>query len=258
MSTFLFDKIIFGPVKSRRLGISLGINLLPTNAKVCSFNCVYCECGFNFAPKDAHIPSRDEVKTELIATLSKMKANHEPLEVITFAGNGEPTLHKDFAGIIDDTFAARNEFFPNVKISVLSNSTQIDKPSVFDALNKVDNNILKLDSAIDETIGLINQPGSKAITAAWLIDHLTKFEGNVIIQTLFLHGIVDGKIVDNTTPDEIAAWLKALERIKPKQVMIYTLDRDTPTDTLQKATHEQLKAIAKQVESLGFPVLISE
>ena len=258
MSTFLFDKIIFGPVKSRRLGISLGINLLPTNAKVCSFNCVYCECGFNFAPEDAHIPTRDEVKADLIATLSEMKANHEPLDVITFAGNGEPTLHKDFAGIIDDTLAARDEFFPNVKISVLSNSTQIDKPKVFAALNKVDNNILKLDSAFDETIRLLNQPGSKALTAAWLIDHLTKFEGNVIIQTLFLHGMVDGKAIDNTTSVEIAAWLKALEIIKPKQVMIYTLDRDTPTNTLQKATHEQLAAIAKQVETLGFSALISD
>ncbi len=258
MSTFLFDKIIFGPVKSRRLGISLGINLLPTNAKVCTFNCVYCECGFNFAPKDAHIPTRDEVKSELIATLSGMKANHEPLDVITFAGNGEPTIHKDFAGIIDDTFAARDEFYPNVKISVLSNSTQIDKPVVFAALNKVDNNILKLDSAIDETIQLLNQPGSNTITAAWLIDHLTKFEGNVIIQTLFLHGIVDGKTINNTTSDEVAAWLKALEMIKPKQVMIYTLDRDTPTDTLQKATHEQMEAIAKQVETLGFSVLIGD
>jgi wyosine [tRNA(Phe)-imidazoG37] synthetase (radical SAM superfamily) len=258
MSTFLFDKIIFGPVKSRRLGISLGVNLLPTNAKVCSFNCVYCECGFNFAPKEAHIPTRSEVKSELIATLSDMKAHHEPLDVITFAGNGEPTIHKDFAGIIDDTIAARNEFYPNVKISVLSNSTQIDKPAVFDALNKVDNNILKLDSAIDETILLLNQPGSGTITASWLIDHLTKFEGQVIIQTLFLNGTIDGKVVDNTTPKEMEAWLKALELIHPKQVMIYTLDRDTPTDTIHKATHEQLSTIAKQVEALGFNTLISE
>lgn len=258
MSTFLFDKIIFGPVKSRRLGISLGINLLPTTAKICTFNCLYCECGYNFASKEAHIPTREEVRSELIATLSTMKANHEPLDVITFAGNGEPTIHKDFAEIIDDTIAARNTYFPKVKISVLSNSTQIDKPSVFAALNKVDNNILKLDSAVDETIRLLNQPTSKAITAKWLIDHLTKFEGDVIIQTLFLHGITDGKSVDNTTSDEVAAWLKALKTIQPKQVMIYTLDRDTPTDTLQKATHEQLITIAKQVETLGLSTLISD
>jgi len=252
MSTFLFDKIIFGPVKSRRLGISLGVNLLPTNAKVCSFNCLYCECGFNFAPKDAHIPTRSEVNSELIATLSNMKSHNEPLDVITFAGNGEPTVHKDFAGIIEDTIAARNVFYPNVKISVLSNSTQIDKPAVFAALKKVDNNILKLDSAVDDTILLLNQPGSKTITASWLIEHLTKFDGQVIIQTLFLNGTID------TTPNEINAWLKAIKLIYPKQVMIYTLDRDTPTDTLHKATHEQLTAIAKQVKALGFNTLISE
>jgi wyosine [tRNA(Phe)-imidazoG37] synthetase (radical SAM superfamily) len=258
MSTFLFDKIIFGPVKSRRLGISLGVNLLPTNAKVCSFNCLYCECGFNFAPKDAHIPTRSEVNSELIATLSNMKSHNEPLDVITFAGNGEPTVHKDFAGIIEDTIAARNVFYPNVKISILSNSTQIDKPAVFAALKKVDNNILKLDSAVDDTILLLNQPGSKTITASWLIEHLTKFDGQVIIQTLFLNGTIDGKIIDNTTPNEINAWLKAIKLIYPKQVMIYTLDRDTPTDTLHKATHEQLTAIAKQVKALGFNTLISE
>ncbi|MBB3188438.1 radical SAM protein [Microbacter margulisiae] len=258
MSTFLFDKIIFGPVKSRRLGVSLGINLLPTTAKVCSFNCIYCECGFNTPAKGAYIPTRDEVKTELIATLSAMKEANQPLDVITFAGNGEPTIHKDFAGIIDDTIAARDAYFPDVKISVLSNSTQIDKPSVFEALQRVDNNILKLDSAVDTTLRLLNQPGSTTVNAAWFIEHLKKFEGKLIIQTMFLHGKTGGQTIDNTTPEEIGAWLEALQQIKPKQVMIYTLDREAPTQTLQKATHEELTSIAQRIKSQGFDVLIGE
>jgi len=257
MSTFLFDKTIFGPVHSRRLGISLGINLLPVNAKVCTFDCQYCECGFNFKPKKAHIPTRAEVKTQLHETLAKMKANGEKLDVITFAGNGEPTMYTDFEGVVDDTIALRNEFFPDAKISVLSNSTLIHKPKVFAALNKVDNNILKMDSSINSTLMLLNKPKAISFTRDWLVTHLKRFDGKLIIQTLFLKGEIDNRTIDNTTREEVTAWLEAIKEIKPQQVMIYTLERDTPNHTLQKATKKQLTAIAAQVKSLGIEVSIA-
>jgi wyosine [tRNA(Phe)-imidazoG37] synthetase (radical SAM superfamily) len=258
MSTFLFDKIIFGPVHSRRLGISLGINLLPVNAKVCTFDCLYCECGFNFKPKDAHIPSRAEVRAQLHDTLANMQANGDKLDVITFAGNGEPTIHAEFAGIVDDTIALRDNFFPSAKISVLSNSTMIHKPEVFAALNKVDNNILKMDSAIDSTIKLLNQPNASSFSRDWLVEHLKRFDGKLIIQTLFLQGEINNGSIDNTTQEEVAAWVDALKEINPQQVMIYTLDRDTPTKTLRRASHEQLVTIAEKVRNLGLDVSISD
>ena len=258
MSTFLFDKIVFGPVQSRRLGTSLGINLLPVNAKICTFNCIYCECGFNFKPQEAHIPGREEVKSALRVALSEMKVEGKKLDVITFAGNGEPTMHTDFAGIVDDTIALRDEFFPEAKISVLSNSTLIHKPAVFDALNKVDNNILKMDSVSDNTIRLLNQPGSTTFSGQWLIDHLKKFNGNLIIQTLFLQGEIEGQKFDNTSPEELKAWLEAVREFRPKQVMIYTLARDTPVQALKKASHKQLSEIASKVKALGIDVSVSE
>lgn len=258
MSTFLFDKIVFGPVHSRRLGISLGINLLPVNAKICTFNCLYCECGLNFTPKETHIPTREEVKAELHRVLAEMKEEGKMLDVITFAGNGEPTMHTDFAGIVDDTIALRDEFFPCAKISVLSNSTLIDKSAVFDALNKVDNNILKIDTAIDETLRTVNCPGSISFSVNNLIEGLKRFKGNLIIQTLFLQGETGGQKFDNTSHEEVEAWLNALQEIKPKQVMIYTLARDTPVHSLQKASHQQLNAIADKARALGMDVSISE
>jgi len=167
-------------------------------------------------------------------------------------------MHTDFAGIVDDTIALRNTFFPEAKISVLSNSTLIHKPTVFEALNKVDNNILKMDSAIDTTIRLLNQPGSPSFSAQWLIDQLKRFNGNLILQTLFLQGEIEGQKIDNTTPEEIKTWLQAVDEIHPKQVMIYTLARDTPAQGLKKASHKQLVEIADKVKALGIDVSVSE
>ena len=174
----LFDQIIFGPIHSRRLGLSLGVNLLPVDAKICSFNCIYCECGFNTTIQDFPFPTRAQVSEILSAKLQQMKTDGEIPDVITFAGNGEPTLHPHFDGIIDDTIELRNKFCPTAKVSVLSNSTRIHKPHIFNALNKVDNNILKFDSAIDRTMKLIDQPVVKQITVEWLIEHLKKLMGN--------------------------------------------------------------------------------
>ncbi len=253
----LFNETIFGPIHSRRLGASLGINLLPTTAKICSFDCVYCECGFNFTHEGARVPTRMEVAELLEVKLQTLRNNKEPLDVITFAGNGEPTLHPDFNSIIDDTISLRNRYFPNAKVSVLSNSTRISKPEVFEALLKVDNNILKLDSAISATAKLINQPNTPNFSIDETISQLEKFKGQLIIQTLFFSGDYNGQHIDNTTENEISAWLAALKRIRPQHVMIYSLDRATPAKNLKKADAETLSAIAKRVEELGIATQVT-
>jgi len=253
----LFDQLIFGPIHSRRLGLSLGVNLLPIDAKICSFDCIYCECGFNTTMQDSPIPSREQVYQALEAKLKEMMQEGQIPDVITFAGNGEPTLHKDFEGIIDDTIALRNKFCPTAKVSVLSNSTRIHKPHVFSALNKVDNNILKFDSAIERTMQLMDRPTGKHINVAWFIEHLKKFEGRLIIQTMFLRGEINGDRLDNTTDEEVEAWLNALEEIRPQQVMIYSLDREAPTQNLEKVTVEELNLIAEKIRERGFDVSVA-
>ena len=253
----LFDQIIFGPIHSRRLGLSLGVNLLPIDAKICSFNCVYCECGFNTTMHDSPIPTRDQVRETLDAKLHEMVAEGQIPDVITFAGNGEPTLHAEFEGIIDDTIALRDKYCPTAKVSVLSNSTRIHKPHIFAALNKVDNNILKFDSAIDRTMKLMDQPVGKHINVAWFIEHLKKFEGRLIIQTMFLRGEVQGEKLDNTTDEEVEAWILALEQIRPQQVMIYSLDREAPTKNLQKVNVDELNIIAQKARAKGFDVSVA-
>jgi wyosine [tRNA(Phe)-imidazoG37] synthetase (radical SAM superfamily) len=258
VATFLFDKIIFGPVKSRRLGVSLGVNLLPTDIKVCSFDCIYCECGRN--PKKyeekAVLPSRQEVQQKLKEKLEEMKADNLLPDVITFAGNGEPTMHKEFAGIIDDTIDLRDLLSPKARIAVLSNATMIHKKAVFDALLKIEDNIQKLDSAFEETIQLLDCP-NKNFSLQKTVDQLTAFNGKVIIQTLFVRGSYKGETVDNTTEKEISAWIELLKKIKPSQVMIYTIARDTPVDTLEKISLSDLNAIAKRLENEGFKVQVS-
>ena len=254
----LFNQLIFGPIHSRRLGLSLGVNLLPVDAKICSFNCIYCECGYNTTLNDSPIPTRDHVREALETKLKQMKSEGQIPDVITFAGNGEPTLHAEFEGIIDDTIALRNTYCPTAKVSVLSNSTRIHKPNIFRALNKVDNNILKFDSAIDRTMKIINCPVSKNFDVAWLVEHLSKFEGKLIIQTMFLRGEFKGQSFDNTTDVEVEAWLKALEVIRPQQIMMYSLDREAPTKTLQKVSTEDMKVIAVKARERGFDVSVAE
>lgn len=258
MSTILFDKIIFGPIQSRRLGVSLGINLLPADGKLCSFNCIYCECGLNEDRRThSKLPTRTEVKEALVQKLTSMQAEGIMPDVITFAGNGEPTVHPDFGYIIEDTIATRNLFFPKAKIAVLSNATMLHKESVFQALNKVDDNILKLDSVLDSRIQQLNVPNSPAFTFESLLKHLCSFEGNLIIQTMFLKGELNGESVDNTTGQEIEGWLEALKQISPKQVMIYTIDRETPVKNLRKVSKADLETIAERARKEGFDVSVS-
>ena len=259
MATFLFDEIIFGPVRSRRLGVSLGINLLPTKRKICNFNCIYCECGWTRDIEKAvsRLPGRKEVYNALESKLSELIKKNIIPDVITYAGNGEPTLHPDFPGIIDDSIILRDKYFKKTRIAVLSNATTISNPLIKNALLKVDQNILKLDSAFDSTIKIHNQPRVN-VNVEELINNLIGFDGKLIIQTLFLRGIHNGKVVDNTTRVEIREWLKALERIKPSEVMIYTISRDTPEDArLKKVPLNELKEIAALVESIGIRTQVS-
>lgn len=259
MATFLFDDIIFGPVKSRRLGVSLGINLLPTKKKICNFNCIYCECGWTRDIEKAvsHLPTRDQVYKALELKLLEMSVTGKAPDVITYAGNGEPTLHPNFPGIIDDSIFLRDKYFPNSKIAVLSNSTTIDNPLIKAALLKIDMNILKLDSAIESTLKIHNQP-RRPVKIEELIENLVGFKGRVIIQTLFLRGRYNNIVIDNTTKPEIDAWLNAIERIKPSEVMIYTISRDTPEGSqLKKVPVKELRGIAALVESLGIKTQVS-
>lgn len=249
--TSLYDNIIFGPIRSRRLGLSLGVNLLPIDSKLCSFDCIYCECGWNDEhPGKRRFNAREDVRAMLDATLQKMVAQGTPPDVITFAGNGEPTLHPDFEAIIEDTIALRDKHCPGAKVSVLSNATQIHREDVRRALLRVDNNILKLDSAFDATVQLMNKPQG-AYTVARTVELLKAFEGNLIVQTMFLRGEYLGQRVDNTTEEEVSAWLRLVEEIRPKQVMVYSLDRDTPCQTLEKVEKDELRGIAERVEALG-------
>ena len=255
--TIIYPSPIFGPVHSRRLGVSLGINLMPGDGKICSFDCIYCECGFNkdFKPKAAR-PTREEVRQALEAKLKDMQQNGPAPDVLTFAGNGEPTLHPDFAGIISDTLQLRDHYFPKAKVSVLSNSTMIHKPEVFEALSRIDNNILKLDTVDEAYIQALDQP-AKGYDVQHIIQHMKAFEGRCIIQTMFLKGSYNGKNMDNTSDSFVRPWLETVKEIAPHQVMIYTIDRETPTQGLQKATHEELDRIAAMVEAAGISCSVS-
>lgn len=255
----LFHSTIFGPIRSRRLGVSLGINLGPDDGKVCSFDCLYCEAGYNAQGKGTTgLPSREKVKEDLRTKLSAMKQNGETLDVITFSGNGEPTLHPDFAGIIDDTLALRDEFYPLAKVSVLTNSTRIFTPEIVKALDKVDNNILKLDSAVEDTMRLIDRPNSEGFTVSKVVDALKQFAGKGIIQTMILRGRHEGQLVDNTTPEETDALIKAYNAIRPREIMIYSLDRSTPAEHLVKVEKEELEKIGEKIKKeTGIPVQIA-
>lgn len=250
----LFGSIVYGPIRSRRLGVSLGINLMPITAKLCTFDCVYCECGWNQSVLHPSLPTREEVRAALESQLS---AAIEPIDVITFSGNGEPTLHPDFLGIIQDTCALRDQYCPKAKVSVLSNSTQLGRTDVIEALRLCDNRILKLDSAIDATMRLIDKPVNAQLTVKQIAQWLSIFDGDFTLQTCFLRGEYKGQIIDNTTPEELAAWYKMMDYLHPKQVMIYVIDRVTPLETLEKIPAETMEKIAIPLREKGIDVIVS-
>lgn len=259
MQRVLFHETIFGPIHSRRLGTSLGVNLSPIDGKVCSFDCLYCEGGYNSqGPGRSGLPPRADVAVQLEAKLKQMKEDGAKLDVITFSGNGEPTMHPDFGGIIDDTIALRDKYFPDVKISVLSNSTRLNRNDVVDALKRIDNNILKLDSAEAQTVDLLDRPVDNRFDINEVIERLKAFEGNVIVQTMITRGSHDGTEVDNSTDAEIDALIEAYRRIKPREIMIYTIDRKTPEESLVRVSREELERIARRItEACGVEVQVA-
>lgn len=238
---------IFGPVHSRRLGISLGINLLPADGKVCSFDCLYCECGFN-ADKRPHspMPTRSEVAAALERQLMKMCEQGTLPDVLTFAGNGEPTLHPQFPLIVDDVLSLRDKYCPLSKVSLLSNATMAHRPEVHAAMLRLDNNILKLDTVSAEYIRRVDRPQG-GYDVDGIVETLRSFDGHVTIQTMFMTGVA----VDNTTDDYVEPWLKAVAYIRPQAVMVYTVDRRTPAEGLFKAAPETLNNICQRVRDLG-------
>lgn len=257
--TALFESTIFGPIHSRRLGLSLGVNLLPERAKICNFDCVYCECGSNRErvgePVQRRFADAERVIEQLGAKLAEMVEEGTPPDVITFAGNGEPTLHPHFEQIIAETIKVRNRLCPTSKISVLSNATTLHRESVVRALRSVDNSILKLDSAINSTAKIINRPTSPYDVES-VVEELATHNHWSIVQTMFLRGEVDGILFDNTTEEEVSAWLAAVERVRPRSVMIYSIDRDTPCKGLQRIDRERMDAIGERVRALGVECVV--
>ena len=250
----LFHSTIFGPIHSRRLGTSLGVNLTPSDGKVCTLDCLYCEAGFNSqGPGKTGMPTCGQVAERLEAKLKEMRAAGDSLDVITFSGNGEPTIHPEFAGVIEDTIRLRDKYYPDAKVSVLTNSTLAVRPDVHRALMLVDNNIMKLDTVDPIYINNVDRPVSPAYDVERIIKEMQSFNGHVIIQTIFMNGTDDlGRDVSNTSDRFVEPWLAAVRQIRPSEVMIYTIDRETPCPTLRKATHDELNTIRDRVAAEGF------
>lgn len=257
MSTIIYPSPVFGPIKSRRLGISLGINLLPEGGKWCSFDCIYCECGFN-ADHRTHnpLPSVERVEERLREKLLELKAEGIVPDVLTFAGNGEPTLHPQFEEVVNRVISVRNEMCPSARLSILSNATQVHRPEIRRTLMLFDNNIQKLDTIDPSYISLVDQPAG-GYNVERVIESLCLFEGKVIIQTMFMKGMYEGKSVDNTSEAHLLPYFAALQRIKPSKVMIYTIDRETPAKGLEKAPADVLDGIAARIRELGIEVSVS-
>ncbi len=250
--SFLFDEIVFGPVSSRRFGVSLGINLLPETMKYCTFNCVYCECGLTSRDQEsrAKLYSTNEVIDALSSRFHELHLKGLKPDNITYAGNGEPTLHPGFTQIIDKTIELRDQYFPEAKITVLSNSSRLGRESVRTSLMKIENNVMKLDAGSEQMFQAINRPLAN-VTLNNIVEDLKKFKGKVIIQTLFIKGVVKGVEIDNTSDEEVSLWLNHINEIRPSLVMLYSISRATPEEGLLKVNGSELESIAGKVRALN-------
>ena len=247
-----FDDIVFGPIKSRRLGSSLGVNILPSKGKLCNFDCVYCECGWNAdGISEGGFPDAAQVEAALEARMSALAEDGTSVDSITFSGNGEPTVNPDFSRIIDVTLRLRDRFFPSAKVSVLSNATMLDREDVFEALRKVDNPILKIDAGSDALIRKINRPqGTYSLEK--VVDRLMEFNGEFVLQTMFLRS----EEFDAQEANALAAWVEIVRELKPREVMVYTIDRETPDKTLRKYSVEEMQEFVRPLVDEGFNVQI--
>ncbi len=260
--TIIYPSPIFGPVKSRRLGTSLGINVMPGDGKWCSFDCVYCECGLNRDHRThTPLPTPEEIRSRLEQTLSDMKARGESPDVLTFSGNGEPTLHPQFHVIVDMVMELRDLYFPDAKVSVLSNSTQLHRPEVREALMKVDNALMKLDTVSPDYIRLVDRPTGHYDLDS-IVGYLASMNGHPVIQTMFMKGSISDEqgrqvSVDNCRDNYVLPYIETLKKIRPRQVMIYTLDREWPVAGLEKADHDTMDRIGRQIRMAGFDTQVS-
>ena len=246
------EEIVFGPIFSRRLGSSLGINLLPENGKLCNFDCIYCECGWNRDGRgDKHLPAADDLRRALESKLRGCKEQEVDIDSITFSGDGEPTLNPDFPEMIDITLALRDKYYPAAKVSVLSNATMVYRDEVFDALNKVDNPIMKIDAPTDELVRLINRP-APGYSVKSVIESLKRFEGNFVLQTMFLKS----QDFDSSEPGQLNAWFEIVRELKPREIMVYTIDRETPQKGLVKFSAEQMQELVKPLVEEGYKIQI--
>ncbi len=254
MSTILYPSPIFGPVRSRRLGRSLGVNLSPADGKVCSFDCIYCECGLNAErlPKTKP-PKREVVAKELEHCLSRMKEEGVEIDAITYSGNGEPTSHPEFLGVVQDTCALRDKYFPQAKICLLTNATHLTKPEIFEALSLIDRPCLKLDTVDIDYIRLVDRPNCP-YRLEDVLSRMKAVGSRAIVQTMFMKGEFDGVSVDNTTDEYVQPWVDAVTEISPMGVDIYTIARETPVTGLRKVSLDELEAIADKLRSRGIDV----
>lgn len=247
-----FEDIVFGPIRSRRLGSSLGVNILPAHGKMCNFDCVYCECGWNRdGAGDKAYPRLADVAAALEKRLGELSQQGIPVDSITFSGNGEPTMNPDFAAIVDKTIQLRDRFYPSAKVSVLSNATMVGRESVFDALKKVDNAIMKIDASTDELIEKVNKP-TGVYRLETVIEGLKKFEGNFVLQTMFLRS----DEFDTSAPEALDRWMDIVRELRPREIMVYTIDRETPDKTLGKYTVEQMAQMVRPLLDEGFDIQI--
>ena len=244
------EETVFGPIHSRRLGRSLGINLLPTKGKICNFDCIYCECGWNRDGRnDTVLPTAAKVRAELENKLIELLLEGTPIDSITFSGDGEPTLNPEFPRIIEDTIFLRDAYYPRAKVSVLSNATRVHVPEIFAALRKVDNPILKIDAPTDALVEKINQP-APGYRLDRVIEALERFEGKFILQTMFLKS----KEFDSSSPEILEGWMDIVRRLKPRQIMVYTLDRPTPAQGLEAFTVDQMRTLVQPLIDEGFSI----
>jgi wyosine [tRNA(Phe)-imidazoG37] synthetase (radical SAM superfamily) len=257
MSTILFNEIVFGPIISRRLGVSLGVNLLPRFGKYCNFDCIYCECGFNSDGKsDTKLPEILQVREALLNKIANHDRTLGDIDTITFSGNGEPTMHPSFPEIIDLALDIRDLYAPKAKVSVLTNGSGLSKPKIKEALKKVDNAIIKIDSAFDNTINLIDRP-QFPYSVEKVINDLEDLKGVFVLQTMFLRGVYNGLKIDNTTQEEVEGWYQVVRRTSPREIMVYTIDRETPAQDLQKVTVQEMEQIVNPLRNSGFKVSVS-
>lgn len=247
-----FDDIVFGPIFSRRLGSSLGVNILPTVGKLCNFDCVYCECGWNKDGRsDGRLPHLEEVEAALEEKMSRAAAEGVPVDSITFSGNGEPTVNPDFPQIVDATLRLRDKYFPKAKVSVLSNAVLVGRKDIAEALKKVDNPILKIDASSDELVGKINKPVG-TYRLADIVEALKGFEGNFVLQTMFLRS----PEFDTTSQEALEGWMNIVREVRPREIMVYTIDRETPDKSLGKYTVEEMTAFVQPLLDEGFKIQI--